>query len=216
MKAVIFDMDGLMIDSERIIHQAIIWAGEKLGLENIEKLAKSTIGSNAVRTREIYFNRYGSNCPFDELMRLKHVYLDRVIGDNGFPAKKGLYEILDFIEEKGLKKAVATSTRKGAVYPQLEKLNVLERFDAVICGDMIENSKPDPEIFLKVSDMLDVKPDECYVLEDSFNGVRAGFNAGMKTIMIPDLIMPDDEIKSLAWKITDNLLKAIDIINGDI
>lgn len=216
MKAVIFDMDGLMIDSERIIHEAVIWAGGQLGLENIEKVSRLTIGSNAVRTKEIYFSTYGKNCPFDRLMELKHEYLDRVLGDNGFPAKEGLYRILDFLDENGFLKAVASSTRKGAVYRELEQINVLERFDVLICGDMIEKSKPDPEIFLRASDELGVNPEECYVLEDSFNGVKAGYGAGMKTIMIPDLIMPDDEIIPFAWKITDNLDKACEIIKLDM
>jgi beta-phosphoglucomutase-like phosphatase (HAD superfamily) len=212
MKAVIFDMDGLMIDSERIIHEAVVWAGSQLGLENIENLSRQTMGSNAVRTKEIYFSIYGENCPFDRLMELKHKYLDRVLAGGGFPVKEGLYRILDFLDENGFVKAVASSTRKGAVYHELQQINVLNRFDVLICGDMIEKSKPDPEIFLKASSELGVNPEDCYVLEDSFNGVKAGYSAGMKTIMIPDMIMPDDEIIPFAWRIADNLDEAAEII----
>ncbi len=216
MKTVIFDMDGLMIDSERMIHEAMIYVGETLGVEEIDRVSLETIGSNAIRTKQIYLERYGQDFPFEEAMRLKHKYLDHIIYNEGFPAKKGLYNLLDFLEKNKFKTAVASSTRKEAVYMALEKINVLHRFNAVVCGDMVTNSKPNPEIFLKACQMTNSEPSECYVLEDSFNGIKAGYSAGMKTIMVPDMLQPDESIMYAIWKIAENLDEVIEIIENDM
>ncbi len=212
MNTVIFDMDGLMIDSEKMIHKAMIHAGEVLGFEEIAEVSIKTIGTNSSRTREIYFEHYGEDFPFDEAMRLKHEYLDHIIFNEGFPAKDGLYDILDYLKQNNFKLAVASSTRRKMVELALEKVNVLHRFDVVVCGDMVSHSKPNPEIFLKVCEMLGTEPSECYVLEDSLNGIKAGNSAGMKTIMVPDMLQSD----GTAWKVAENLKEVIQIIKKDM
>lgn len=215
MQAVIFDMDGLMIDSERLIHQAMIYAGEKLGVNGIDKVSFSTIGTNAVRTRRIYIENYGGNFQFDEAMRLKHEYLDKIIFGEGFPPKKGLYNLLDFLKSNNFKLGVASSTREEMVMLALSKINVTDYFDTIICGDKVKKSKPDPEIFLETAQQLGVNPCECYVLEDSFNGIKAGYSAGMKTVMVPDMIPPNAEILSMVWRCAESLDDVIEIIKND-
>lgn len=127
-QGIIFDMDGLMIDSERIINDAVVRAGHDMGLADIEHISLKTIGTSHDHTREIYREAYG-DFDFEYLMDLKHKYIDEIIGDNGFPPKKGITEILEKVTAKGYVTAVGSSTREWAVKEFLGKIDVLRFFD---------------------------------------------------------------------------------------
>ena len=188
-QGIIFDMDGLMIDSERIINDAVVRAGHDMGLADIEHISLKTIGTSHDRTREIYREAYG-DFDFEHLMDLKHKYIDEIIGDNGFPPKKGITEILEKVTAK---------------------IDVLRFFDIFICGDMGLKSKPAPDIFLACADKMRLAPADCFVLEDSINGIKAAHAAGMKPVMIPDMIAPTEEIMPMLYALKPSLIEAAEL-----
>ena len=119
--------------------------------------------------------------------------------------KPGVNELLEFLSENGIKTALASSTKTETVKNQLRDAGILKYFTVVVGGDMVSHSKPNPEIFLQAADKLGVDPAKTYIIEDSFNGIKAAYAAGAKPLMVPDMIEPDEEIEKLCHKIFVNL-----------
>ena len=128
--------------------------------------------------------------------------------------KTGVVEILSFLKENGYPIALATSTRRTSVESHLVKSGIKQYFDFIVAGDEVMNSKPAPEIYLKACKGLGVMPQNAIAVEDSFNGIRSAFNAGMMPVMIPDTVMPDEEITELLFKKFNNLLELIEFLKN--
>ena len=204
MNAVIFDMDGLMFDTERICVLAWDYAGEKMGIGKAGYMVLKTLGMNRVQTGEMWKREFGEK--YDRLGLHKHTqeFMKDYYEENVLPVKKGLYILLDYLKDSGYKLAVASSSQRAEIEEHLRDARVSEYFQVVIGGDMIERSKPDPEIYLKACEMLNEAPENCYALEDSKNGLLAAHRAGCIPLMVPDLWEPDDEIlKIIAGKFDD-------------
>lgn len=214
MNTVIFDNDGLLIDSERIINRALLWAGETMGLDDMENTARAMIGRTQASARRLCAEKYGDDFDYGRLCDLKHEYIDKVLPEGYFPAKHGALEITSRLKENGFRIAVASSSRRGYVEEELKFTGLYDRFEVILCGDNVTKSKPDPQIFLTAAERLGVSPGDCYVLEDSYNGIRAAHAAGMKPIMVPDLLPPDEEMQRLAVYIADDLIGAGEYILG--
>ncbi|MCC8042758.1 MAG: HAD family phosphatase [Oscillospiraceae bacterium] len=215
MFGVIFDMDGLMIDSERIIFKALCAAGKEMGLENIEQPLTMSIGINKGDTEKVFRSFYGADFDFERFYKLKYKYLNELVGDKGFPPKKGIIEILDYLTNRNIPIAVCSSTREGAVMDSLEKIGAKDYFRVFVCGDMGLKGKPAPDMFLKCSELMKLSPRDCYVLEDSRNGIKAAYAAGMRPIMIPDMIEPDDEIISMLYALKKDLTEVIAFLEAE-
>ncbi len=204
VKAVIFDMDGTLIDTESI--SIIAWerAAEQRGLDIPEQLFYDFIGITRPAALEMLSAQLGSMEASEDVFELH-----KVIEDELYPEmlvlKPGAAELIRSLHERGIKLALATSTRTKQMHDKFDRFDLLQFFDAVVCGDELERSKPNPDIFLLAASRLGVDPAECAVVEDSFNGVRAGSAAGMYTVMVPDLVQPDEEISSLAREIVESL-----------
>lgn len=195
-KAAIFDMDGLILDSERTVLNIWEKIGEKYGFENIRAYGISVIGKNKKATIDEFERVYGeSGVPYEK--ELRAVY-NEMAQKGEVPLKPNTLELLNAMKSAGMKIAIASSSTREEITSQLGPLGALELFDAVVSGDQVTRSKPDPEIFLKACDALNVKPEESLGLEDSYNGVRSCKASGLYTIMVPDLIAPNDEMKDLA------------------
>lgn len=195
-KAAIFDMDGLILDSERTVLNIWEKIGEKYGFENIRAYGISVIGKNKKATIDEFERVYGeSGVPYEK--ELRAVY-NEMAQKGEVPLKPNTLELLNAMKSAGMKIAIASSSTREEITSQLGTLGALELFDAVVSGDQVTRSKPDPEIFLKACDALNVKPEESLGLEDSYNGVRSCKASGLYTIMVPDLITPNDEMKELA------------------
>jgi len=203
---IIFDMDGLMFDTEKI--SFISWrdAAALYGYEIDDEIFRKTIGANLISTKDIYIKHFGISFPIEEIISERVRISEELIKLKGLPIKKGLYELLDYLNQANIKKAIATSTSRNRALKLLKLAGIDNNFDYVLCGDEIEKSKPDPEIFLKVSDKLGCSPNKCLVLEDSEIGIEAAHKAGMFPIMIPDMKEPNELIKTLIFKKMDNLL----------
>lgn len=213
VKAAIFDMDGLMFDTEKLAADGWKYAGDVLGFEIDDEKLSQTRGRNVADARNLFFQWYGDQVDYDEARSLRCEYLNNRLNQYGMPMKEGLTELLAFLKEKGYKRALATSTHRNTVEWYFELAGLPMDFDAVVCGDEVEHSKPAPDVFLKAAKKLDTDPQKCLVLEDSPNGIRAGSCAGCKVVMVPDLDQPTVEIEKLCMKICENLRDVIRILN---
>ena len=212
IKAVVFDMDGLMFDTERLTILAWDYAGEKLGLGKMGHMVYKTLGMNVESSRKIFSQEYGDKIVEEDLTKHAREFFNDYYEKNGIPIKTGLIEILSYLKENNYRLAVATSSNQKTVLSHLERANIKEYFDVIVCGDMIKNSKPAPDIYLKACELLDVNPSECLALEDSPNGIRSAFSAGLKPVMIPDLIDPTDEILDMLHSKLLNLNEVVNLL----
>lgn len=206
MKAVVFDMDGVVIDSEWLVADCWRIVGEKYGILHVEDNCKKCLGLNKEAARKVFMEYYGADFPYDDYKQeASAMFHEREKTE--LRLKPGVKEFLQWLKGQGYKIGLATSTREGIAKAELEVLGVLSYFDKVVCGDMLEKSKPEPDIYLMACEQLQVLPEESYAIEDSYNGIRAAYNAGMKAIMVPDMIEPDEEMKEKSVIILPNLLE---------
>ena len=213
-EAVIFDMDGLMFDTERLAAAMTGQAGEELGIPGLRTFVRTLVGVNAAVSKRRYFERYGPDFPYDRFIRRRQELMNAAIEKNGVPIKPGLMELLRFLKRGEYRMAVATSTSRRSALPYLERAGAAPYFDRIVCGDMLEKSKPDPDIYLKAAAALGVSPAVCMALEDSPNGIRSAHAAGMRAVMVPDLFEPDAELQKLLFACVPALSDVIGLLRG--
>lgn len=213
IEAVLFDMDGLMFDTERL--SDIVWqqAGKAHGYTIGPEEMTLMRGTNREEGKRAMLAHMGADFPFDILHEEAHTLMREHLKDS-VPLRPGLNELLCFLEQHGVLMAVASSTAQALVEEYLERAGVRRFFKAVVCGDMVTRSKPAPDIYLEAARQLGVDADHCLVLEDSYNGVRAGAAAGCETLMIPDLSPATDEMRSLTSAVLPSLLEVRDYLKG--
>lgn len=204
--AVLLDMDGLLLDTERLSLSCRREACTRLSLPFEEELSPQLMGRSNAEVRQIFLERYGLQYPFEaveaEADRLWEEYMARYQNPNLRP---GVFELLDFLKAQGIPCAVATSTIRKDALPLLEGTGIFPYLKDAVYGDMVPCGKPAPDIFLLGARRLGAGPGRCLVLEDSPNGIRAAHRAGMIPVMIPDLVLPDKEIRALARAVLDSL-----------
>lgn len=205
ISAVIFDMDGLMLDTERIAQAAWQRAGAELGYSLPDEIYLQAVGRTAPATELLFRGHLGQDAPFEAIYQRKQQYYHEAIEQGQVPLKTGLLELLDHLDELALPKAVATSTARPLAEQKLRATGLFERFPIIVCGNEVPNGKPAPDIFLAAAAKLNVDPAHCLVLEDSPAGIRAAHAAGMLAIHIPDLIPTSDEIAQLAYHVAADL-----------
>lgn len=212
MKAVVFDMDGLMFDTESLVVKGWDYAGYKLGYGKLGYMVQKTLGANYDKSKQIFYNNFKDKVDFDKLVAITREYVYDYYDKYGTPQKPYLKETLNFLKVNGYKLAVASSSRKVTVYRHLKDSGVFDFFDAIVCGDMVKNSKPDPEIYLKACNLLKEDPKDCYALEDSPNGIKSAYYANMFPVMIPDIVQPSEDIKHYYNLKLNNLNEFIEYI----
>jgi len=194
LSAVIFDMDGLMLDTERLAPPAWRDAKDAIGADFDMSLLDAMVGRNYQDCRALILERHGASFPTDRLMDAWHVAYDAIVARDGIAIKHGLFDLLDWLEQAHIPKAVATSTRRSRAMAKLESAGLASRFAALVGGDEIARGKPAPDIFLRAAERLGAQPASCVVLEDSAPGIRAALAAGMTPIMVPDQHQPAPDI----------------------
>lgn len=210
--AVIFDMDGLMIDTERMAQRAWQRAGAEFGFTLPDALYLQAVGRTAKSTAELFRAGMGATFPFEAVYERKQHYLYSAIEEEGIPTKAGLLELLALVEQQGLAKAVATSTARVLAIKKLTAAGLLPYFDTMVCGDEVTHGKPAPDIFLAAAAKLDVAPEYCVVLEDSSAGIKAAHAAGMRAIWVPDLIQPTPDLTPLAFRVLGDLYEVVALL----
>ena len=206
--SVIFDMDGVIFDSEQACLACWREVGGKYGIREIEEVFTRCIGTNKNQTREIvetaYAKEFGSGIA-DRLLADSSVLFHQNYDDGRLPVKPGVREILEYLKEHDIRTAVASSTRKAVVEKELDEAGFLAYFYKIIGGDAVKISKPNPEIYLLACEELAVKPAETFAIEDSYNGIRSAYAAGMRPIMVPDMIPADEEMRGLSEVVCKDL-----------
>lgn len=213
IKALIFDMDGLIFDSERLVRRTWDIAGARLGLGSIgTDHIFNTLGFNVVKREEYFKGIYGSDFPMNEFNTITRKAFQDIADTEGVTMKPGVKELLTYAQKHGLKTAVATSSRRVYSTGLLRNAGIWNYFTDAIFGDMVTQAKPAPEIYLKAAALIHVEPKNCIALEDSPNGIRSSYAAGMHPIMVPDLVQPTAEIREMCWKVCDSLLEVTGLI----
>lgn len=205
IEAIIFDMDGLMFDTERVSLEAWQTAAREQSIELPEDLIIRSVGLDLTRTRELFCEALGYDFDFDRLHRRRVEIAAVILRTRGIPVKPGLSDLLRTISRGPFKTAVATSTRRERAVGLLWESKFISYFDAVVAGDEIRHGKPSPDIFLKAAERLAVAPRRCLVLEDSEAGIQAAARANMHRYMIPDIRPPSETARSLANRIFSDL-----------
>ena len=213
IRGVIFDMDGLMFDTERIYQEAWIEAGRRLGAPVTEDVVLRIRGRNVADSRRLFEELFDGAVDYDAVRAVRTELSDAAIAKNGLPPKPGLYALLDELEKRGIGAALATSTAREKAMEYLGLAGVRERFAASVCGDEVAHSKPDPDIFQRAAALLNVPCGECIVLEDSPNGLVAAHRAGAKPVMVPDLTPPDDELRAICAAVVPTLADVIPLLD---
>ena len=211
-KLVIFDMDGLILDTETISIDGWAKAGSELGFSIPLELFGSLFGCGKVECRKRMAAALGGSFDFDAAYAIRTEYVKSHIEKHGVNAKKGLDGLLCFLSEYSVYKCVATSTEREKAEYLLGKAGVFGRFDKIIGGGDVARGKPEPDIFIAAADAFDMKPDDCIVLEDSSTGSEAARRGGFRTILVPDLSRPDEATLSFVSAVCEDLNGAADAI----
>ncbi|MBE5828374.1 MAG: HAD family phosphatase [Butyrivibrio sp.] len=204
--AVVFDMDGVIFDSERAVMNCWIELAKKYDIKDIEEPYLACTGTTDAKTREIMLNAYGEDFPYDEYAKEASIMYHERYDGGRLPMKPGVKEILTFLKDYGKKIALASSTRRQTVVNQLRDAGILDYFDEIVTGDMVSRSKPEPDIFLLACEKIEVEPERAYAIEDSYNGIRAASAGKLRPIMVPDLLPSNEEMVGLSEKVLTNLI----------
>lgn len=207
MKAVIFDMDGVLFDTERLILSVWCEIAEAEHIPNMKEVLLECIGRSRKDVAIIFEKHYGKAFDYTGFRERADNLFDEFVERNDLPVKTGVYEILEFLKAKQYKVGLASSTRKESILSHLKRTGLENYFEVIIGGDMVAQSKPHPEIYLKACEGLSVRPDECFCIEDSINGILSAYAAGLKTIMVPDLLRPTEEINKKVYREFASLLE---------
>jgi HAD superfamily hydrolase (TIGR01509 family) len=207
IEAVVFDMDGLMIDTEPIYKKALQQAAGEFGFLLSDDFVFTLIGLPNPACRSAIADHLGDGFPLDAYWKRWPELWRKEAEENGIPKKPGLDELLSCLGGKGTPTAVATSSSRPQTEFSLAASALTFPFDHVVTGDQIRNGKPAPDIYLEAARRLEVSPEHCLALEDSENGVRAAHAAGMVTIMVPDLKQPSDEVRAAAFDVVESLVQ---------
>lgn len=209
-KAVIFDMDGIIFDSERLVMMCWERLAKEYHLQGMHEAYLPCIGTNDSRTKEIMMNYYGDSFPYDEFRQESSVLFHEIIDREGLPVKKGVRELLEYLNDHDIPVGLASSTRLAVVTEELKQAGLYDFFHSVTGGDQLKRSKPEPDIYLAACEKLGVRPETTYAVEDSYNGIRSSHSAGMMPVMVPDLLPPTEEMRQKSVVILEDLLQVRD------
>lgn len=205
LDGIVFDMDGVIFDTEQLGIRCWKIVGERYGLENIEETVRKCIGRSSKDTKQIMADAYGDMVDLEELYAESRTVIREMFANEGIPLKKGAPGVVRWLHDRGIKVGLASSTNYDTVIREMKEVGLIDCFDVIIGGDMVENSKPCPDIYRKASEKLGVRPENTLAVEDSLNGIRSAYSAGMIPVLIPDLIEPDEEMLKKAYIKLDDI-----------
>lgn len=203
-KAVIWDMDGLLLDSERISHNSWLTACASLGVQIHEDVFRSIIGLNSRTSRQTLNEQIGKVADLERLIfTANEVYQERI--SKGVPLKAGARACIEWLQENAVPQSVATSTQQDLAKKKLGHHELVDRFHSIVGGDQVTHGKPNPEIFITAARRTEIDPADCIIFEDSRHGIAAANASGARPILVPDLAIHDEESKAHAWEIWESL-----------
>ena len=207
MKGAIFDMDGLLFDSEAIFQSVWQARAKELGKTLDTDFVRRICGSSGAETQAVVRDYYGAEDPAAFILDVN----ERVhkIEETYLPMKKGCVEILEGLKHAGYRLAVASASSMEMIERNLAFNGITEYFDEIVSTALVARGKPEPDVFLYAAERIGLAPEACYVFEDSMNGIRAGYAAGMRAVMIPDQVQPTEEIRAMCWGVFNDLSEAL-------
>lgn len=214
LKAIIFDMDGILFDTEIMSSKAWFQLAKERELGDITQLTNDCIGRNRTDISLQFKKKFGEDFDAEEFLTTGRKIMQDWIDKDGLPLMTGTKEILEYLKKNDYTVGVASSSSRKTIMSHMEKSGLGDYFQVIIGGDMVTLSKPKPDIYLKACEAIGMNPEQVIAVEDSPNGIRAAYAAGMKPVMIPDLIEPDKEILSMLYRKFDSLLELRDALEA--
>lgn len=214
VKGVLFDMDGVVLDTEKLYTRFWQEAAQSLGYPMTKEQALGMRSLNrgaGVAKMQSYF---GESVDYEAIRNKRMELMDAFVEREGVEIKPGIQELLDFLDAKGIKRAIATSSPLERTRKYLDSVGLAGRFDELISGYMVEKGKPEPDIYLYAAAKLGLNPEECMVLEDSPTGILAAYRAGCIPVMVPDQDRPDEETKQLLYAVADSLKEVVRLLDS--
>lgn len=206
VKGVLFDMDGVILDTEKLYTRFWCEAAQALGFPMTHEMAlgmRSLSREVGERQLKAYL---GEEVDYQQVRNKRIEMMSAFINENGVELKPGIHELLAFLKENGIKTSVATSSPLDRTKEYLSQVGLVDAFDELVSGHMVEHGKPAPDIYLYAAAKLGLKPEECLVLEDSPTGLLAAYRAGCIPVMIPDQDQPDEATRERAYAVVENLI----------
>lgn len=214
LKAVIFDVDGTLLDTERIYMQAWKDAAAELGYVMTDEVLQKTRAINTKDAAKIFETEIGNGFSYAQARPIRVRIAEEIIKRESPILKPGVPELLSFLQQKGIRLSVASSTSLQGTREHLSESGILEPFEVVVGGDMVTKGKPNPDIFLKAAQLLGVAPEECIVVEDSPAGIRAACSAGIRAVLVPDRAAITQEIIDMSDVVLKSLLDMPQYVEG--
>lgn len=209
LRGAVFDMDGVLVDTEKLYvrfwRQSAADFGYNMTEEHVYSIRSLARKFANIRLKKIF----GEDFPCASVREHRTELMDAYIAEHGIETKKGIFTLLRYLRERGIKMAVATATPRDRAMKMLESIGAISYFDAIVGGDMIQNGKPEPDIYLRAAAELGLPPESCAAFEDSPNGIKSAYSAGCHAVMIPDLTPPDDDILPMLSAVYDSLDGAV-------
>lgn len=212
VKGVLFDMDGIVLDTEKLYTRFWQEAARSLGYPMTHEMAlgmRSLSREVGERQLKAYL---GADVDYQQVRNKRIEMMTTFIEENGVEIKPGIHELLAFLKEQEIKTSIATSSPLDRTKNYLSQVGLVDEFDELVSGHMVEHGKPAPDIYIYAASKLGLKPEECLVLEDSPTGLLAAYRAGCIPVMIPDQDQPDDETKAKVYAVVDSLVDVIDLL----
>lgn len=216
-KAVVFDMDGVIFDTQILYNESYREAGKSFGIEKerMEEIIVRTMGVNIPESIIAIREMMGQDFQAEEMLSLMLEIFQKRVEKEGLPMKPGVCELLKWLKEHGFLTGLASSTEMDRIMRYLQKAQLKSYFDFITGGDKVSNGKPAPDIYLQACENMGVDPRETYGVEDSYNGIRSAYSAGMKVIMIPDSLQPVKEIQPMIFRKFDSLTDFLEYLKEE-
>lgn len=207
-------MDGVILNTEPLLAKYWCMAAREFGF-SMEYEQALTLRSMCEKYASPFLKKtFGEGFDYKAVRARRKELMNKDIEENGLELKPGIKELLDYIDTTELKAAVATATDMERAERYLKSVGLYERFDKICCGPMVKNGKPDPDLYLFAAEQIGISPSECIAIEDSPNGIKSAYGAGMNTIMVPDLSQPDSELEKMLFRKCDSLIEIIGILSS--
>lgn len=217
LDGVIFDMDGILFDTEKLINECIVSVGSEYGIQNIDYLIERCIGVSTSESKAIYRQELGEDFPVDEFFDKIREMNDLRLAEGGMPVKPGVYLMLEYLKTNRYQIGLASSSSRRSVMHHIEAANMTEYFSVIVAGDEVEKGKPEPDIYLKVLEKMNLKGKTVIAFEDSPNGLKAATRAGINAIMIPDIIPYNEDLKPYVFERFNSMTSALEALKkGEI
>jgi HAD superfamily hydrolase (TIGR01509 family) len=213
IKAVVFDMDGVLIDTEKHYIEAWVEAARGAGFDFRREHALMLRSLDVGMACRLMKGIFGEDFDYYAIREVRRGLVAARLEKYGLEKKSGIDELLAYLKEKNIKTAVATATPIELTYEHLEKIGIRDKFDRIVSAKQVEHGKPAPDVYLYACSEIGENPSDCIAIEDSPNGIKSAYAAGCHPIMVPDLTQPDDEIRPLLYGVADTLSDVVKLIN---